>query len=124
MKNNKLNLFWSFAVIAILFLVSCGEANLNSNNESTTQSVVIDKNVEANAKLAVSIEGMVCSKGCVKAIESEFSKVAGVKSCDVDYSTGMATIEFNNSTVSEDELIAVFPKIGSGQYKAVKKEEG
>ncbi|MDE5991194.1 MAG: heavy metal translocating P-type ATPase [Clostridia bacterium] len=70
-------------------------------------------------KLKFNIEGMtcvVCSGTCQKAI----SKLDGVKTCNVNFASGVALVEYDEEKVGEKEIFGAVEKAG---YKAVAGEK-
>ena len=66
-------------------------------------------------KLKFSIQGMpcvVCANTCQKAI----AKLGGVKSCNVNFASGVALVEYDENTATEKDIFAAVSKAG---YKAV-----
>ena len=57
------------------------------------------------------IEGMHCAS-CVGKIEKVLSKVKGVKNSSVNFATENATIEFDDTVVSESEFEKVVKSVG------------
>ncbi|MCF7866373.1 heavy metal translocating P-type ATPase [Candidatus Woesearchaeota archaeon] len=62
-------------------------------------------------KVDLDIKGMHCAS-CSTLIQKVFSKNANIKSSNVNYSTGRATVNFNEKLVSEKELIEIVKKKG------------
>ena len=65
-------------------------------------------------KLKFSIQGMtcvVCANTCQKAI----GKLSGVKSCNVNFASGVAIVEFDDTTTEKD----IFSAVSKAGYKAV-----
>ncbi|PCJ26344.1 MAG: hypothetical protein COA97_06065 [Flavobacteriales bacterium] len=101
-------IFTLLFIVTIIF--SCG------NDEQQTEEEVSTKNLTiAN----YAIEGMVCAMGCAGTIEKEVDGMAGVIVSDVDYEAGKAHFEFDESIVSEKEIIAKIEEIANGQYKVL-----
>lgn len=66
-------------------------------------------------KVKFNIQGMtcvVCSNTCQKAI----AKLSGVKSCNVNFASGVALVEYDEESVSEKDIFSAVNKAG---YKAV-----
>lgn len=93
-------------------LSSCSSANKEE------ASVNINENVVADASTKLAVEGMVCSMGCVAAIEDKLNSTLGVSGAKVSYEGGFAEIDYDSKLVSEDELIAAIGSIGDHAYSA------
>ncbi len=57
------------------------------------------------------IEGMTCN-GCVKAVETEFNKIDGVKEFEVSPAKHVAVVSFESDKTSEQELHKAVQKAG------------
>ena len=64
-------------------------------------------------KTTISISGMHCAS-CAQNIESNLSKLKGVKSANVNIATERATVEFNEKMISEDKITTAIEKLGYG----------
>jgi Cu+-exporting ATPase len=98
----------------ILFISSCSE---QAEKEVVT-SISTNNDVLANAETQFNIDGMTCAHGCAAVIEKEISKMEGVKSSEVNFETKVATIAYDNKTVSKEDFINKVKSIGDDQYKA------
>jgi len=103
----------SLLALVLLLLVSCG-----GEAEKGDSSTVI-----ANTSCVLSIEGMMCEKGCKTTIQQRLSEVEGVVSCVVEYEEKIASLDFDNEIVSSEDLIQVVEDIAGGIYKASLLEE-
>ncbi|MDE6362532.1 MAG: heavy metal translocating P-type ATPase [Clostridia bacterium] len=71
-------------------------------------------------KVKFNIQGMtcvVCANTCQKAI----AKLSGVKSCNVNFASGVALVEYDDNSVSEKDIFAAVNKAG---YKAAAIDQG
>ncbi len=59
----------------------------------------------------IGVDGMVC-ESCVHAIEETVGRMDGVEKVEVDLETTKATIEFDESKVSREEVEAAIEKLG------------
>lgn len=105
----KINLF----ALLLVLLGSCG-----------VESSKDDAGVLANTSCALSIEGMMCEKGCKTTIQQKLSNTNGVVSCAVEYEEKTVIIDFDNNVVTSKELIGVVDEIAGGIYRASLLEEG
>ena len=101
-----------FALLLVL-LSSCG-----------VESSKDDSGVIANTSCALSVEGMMCEKGCKTTIQQKLSNTNGVVSCAVEYEEKTVVIDFDNNVVTSKELIRVVDEIAGGIYKASLLDEG
>ena len=77
-----------------------------------------DFGIIANTSCALSIEGMMCEKGCKTTIQQKLSNTSGVVSCAVEYESKTVIIDFDNNVVTSKELIRVVDEIAGGIYRA------
>lgn len=55
--------------------------------------------------IELKISGMTCAEGCAKGIESSVYRIKGVKKSTVNFDTQTATIVFDASKTSKEEII-------------------
>ena len=104
----------SLLALLLLLLNSCGG-----------EVVKDDFGVIANTSCALSIEGMMCEKGCKTTIQQKLSNTSGVVSCAVEFEEKTVIIDFDNKVVTSKELIRVVDEIADGRiYRASLLEEG
>jgi len=102
-------------IFFITFIVACGgEDKSNEEQETATTEVSADNLIAADYK----IDGMVCAMGCAKTIEDEIGDIEGVSVSSVDFESGKAHFEFDESKVSEDAIVSKINSLADGQYKA------
>ena len=101
--------------LSIFTMVSCG--NGEKTDEPAQESVAVAA-VTPNATSTLDIEGMTCEVGCKGAIEKHMSKTAGVATCNIDFESEVAVIEYDNNTISEEEIIAEIGTIADHAYSA------
>lgn len=109
--------FFIFPVLYI-FLFSCN----NSPERVTEKEIIINKKETVSQDsisktiASIGIEGMTCQAGCARNIQNKVSKLTGVISCEVSFENKIATVEFDDSKISEKEMISAIQKIREGQY--------
>jgi copper chaperone CopZ len=103
----------SLLALILVLLSSCG-----------VESSKDDSEVIANTSCALSVEGMMCEKGCKTTIQQKLSNTNGVVSCAVEYEEKTVVIDFDNDVVTSKELIRVVDEIAGGIYKASLLDEG
>lgn len=117
----------SFFILSagFVFLFSCTDT---PGPAAGKEDVIINKKETvandgaAKAIASIGIEGMTCQAGCARNIQSKLSKLAGVVACDVSFDDKKATVEFDDSKISEKEMIAEIQKIHGGQYSVTNVE--
>ena len=114
MKKNSLTfIVLLFSVLLISACQSSSEqAALNKNN--TTEKPVLAENKES---ASYKIEGMACEFGCAKFIEKKIADLNGIINFKVDFELSEAKVTFDNSKISNDEIVEFVEKLNDGQYK-------
>ncbi len=74
--------------------------------------------------IALHISGMSCEIGCAKTIQSKLAKKEGVADAKVIFKDSLATVAFDSSKSSSEDLIAFINGIAGGDmYTATVVEE-
>lgn len=102
----SLSLLFSFA----LMFTSC--------NSSSSEEVVEKPEVVADSSTELTIEGMMCIKGCVGIITSTLNKTHGVGEFEINFDESKAVISYDSKQISEQGIIDVIQSIADGAYKA------
>ena len=63
------------------------------------------------------VDGMMCSKSCVRKVNDSLNGVDGIKSCKVDFASKTATVIFNDEIINSDKIAKT---IGEKTYYKVK----
>jgi copper chaperone CopZ len=105
--------------LAGLFLTAC----TTSSPEAATEVLSTDQNepvaeVVANTESQLRVEGMVCDHGCVMTIEGGVNEMKGIASCSVSYEEGLATVTYDSTQVSAQEVAAHINTLADGHYTA------
>lgn len=115
--------FFIFPVLFI-FLFSCNnsperiaEKEITINKKETVSQDSISKTIAS-----IGIEGMTCQAGCAREIQNKVSKLTGVVLCEVSFENKIATVEFDDSKISEKDMISAIQKIHGGQYNVTNVE--
>ena len=51
-----------------------------------------------------SVDGMMCSKSCVRKVNSSLNGVDGIKSCKVDFESKTTTVVFDDEKINSDKI--------------------
>jgi len=51
-----------------------------------------------------SVDGMMCSKSCVRKVNSSLNGVDGIKSCKVDFESKITTVVFDDEKINSDKI--------------------
>lgn len=109
MKSIKKIIPAVFAITLLVLVSACGNHPANEINPDN----------KAVANLA--IDGMTCEMGCAKTIEEKVAEMNGVAGCNVDFEGKTATVEYDKSKVSEEEIVKTISALNDGQYTATVK---
>jgi mercuric ion binding protein len=120
-----MNFTKSIAMVALsaLLFASCkdNKAEVKSETASTETIVPKVKKEIATANLQTAsfkIEGMTCAMGCAKTIQEELTDLDGVQTAKVDFDKKMATVTFDKTVQTPENLTKVVQATGDGKtYK-------
>lgn len=108
-------IIFSFAIVGLLSACSDSPEDTSSNNNEQSVAAVIP-----NSVATMEIDGMVCQMGCGASIRKELTATGGVSNCEFDFEDGretnVATVAYDNQTVSEKELIKLVSTINDNQF--------
>lgn len=122
LRVNKLTslLFMS----AIVILAACGGSNENKDETSNTDIPVTfteESGEEEKYVANIAIEGMACEMMCGNKIAGTLNELDGVVNTDIEFNgegeINHALVEFDATTVNEDEMIKAVQSIADGHYK-------
>ena len=108
---------WMMAVAGIC-MVSCKQTEA-APAEAGAQVAANESNAPAKMETAsFSIDGMTCSMGCAKTIESKLAKMDGVEKATVDFDKKTATVEFDANKQTPETLVNTVEAAADGKtYK-------
>jgi Cu+-exporting ATPase len=114
-------------ILAILLLMmACGDVKEQVQDQNIEIEVVKNENIiedgEAKTLASLSIEGMSCEKMCAGLINEKLSNLEGVKSCNIDFESKVASVEFDDEKLNEDKMIETIRSLNDGQYSVSKVE--
>ncbi len=105
--------------IATTLLIGCKDAANKPTPENN--EIKIEKKVVAAVKpetASFKINGMTCAMGCAKTIETKLSKMDGIQKATVDFDKKQATVDFDASVLSLENLTNAVETTGDGEtYK-------
>ena len=111
------------AVILFIFL-GCGSQNEDLKKEvkiSVTEKIS-DDGVAKNTA-SIGIEGMTCAVGCAKRIESKLNQTDGILAAKVLFDDKLAKIEFDDSKISEQEMVKLIEEMGDYAVNNIEVEK-
>ena len=94
--------------LLVFLLIGCGQSNSFEYKEEVL--AVADTNAE------ITIDGMSCQVGCAAYIDEELEKVSGVVSADVSFENKLASITYDNSLISEHDIISAINSLKDSAY--------
>ena len=107
-----------YFLLSLLFLAACN----NSTIEKKASKIVPATSNNANKKLALSVQGMVCKMGCGGSIRKELLATNAVEKVDVDFvednESQLITVYYNNSRSSKAKLLKVINEMNDKQFTA------
>lgn len=118
-----MNITKSIAAVALasLLFVSCKKSTPETTTaETETVAPKVKKEIAAeNLQTAnFTIEGMTCAIGCAKTIQEELTALDGVQTAAVDFDKKSATVTFDKTVQTPENLTKVVQATGDGKtYK-------
>ncbi|MCI5055796.1 MAG: cation transporter [Flavobacteriales bacterium] len=118
----------SNAFALAIILMACGNVNNNqetNNKKIETEIVKTELEIEADETKTVAnltIEGMSCEKMCAGLINQKLAGLEGVKACEIDFENKVASVEYDDVKVNEDEMVNTITSLNDGQYSVTKIE--
>jgi copper chaperone CopZ len=109
-------------MLASLMFVGCKEKTTENvaDAASETEAPKVKKEIAAaNLQTAsFTIKGMTCAIGCAKTIEEELNGLDGVQTAVVDFDKESATVSFDKTILTPEELTKVVEATADGKtYK-------
>ena len=107
----------AFGLAALVLTVAVSAIACQRDPTASPQSTAIASAQRAHAKptamrtVTVPVEGMICMV-CAGSVKNALKAVHGVHNAEVNLEKRSATIQFENGTVSEDDLTRVITKLG------------
>ena len=89
-------------------MIGCGQSNSSEYKEEVL--------AVADTKVEMTIDGMSCQVGCAAYIDKELEKVSGVVSADVSFENKLASITYDNSLISEHDIVSAINSLKDSAY--------
>ena len=114
----------ALSMLVLAFVIGCsnnesGDSEKKEGSEAGTVIHVVETIVEgdeAKTVASIGIEGMSCQVMCANSIKKAVAALQGVLSCEVIFDDKLATVEYDNSVITEDQLIAKIEGLQDGKY--------
>jgi len=58
----------------------------------------------ADETTSLKVKGMTCQVGCANKVKKVLNEIDGIKSCDVNFENGIASVNFNEEKISPEEI--------------------
>ncbi len=117
------NLLMVFTVAFLSIVTSCSSDQKVEKQLASTEKEVIAKPV-ANKEMTIEVMGMVCEKGCGSSIRKEMKATNGVTKTSFDFEedreVNVATIAFDDTKISEEEIILALTTMNEHQFSVGK----
>lgn len=102
-----------FSLTLLFAVFACTQHSKPEIKEVSTTVQMNGKLIDGElSETSFSISGMMCKMGCAKTIETNLSKMEGVKEASVNFETSLATILYNSSIVQTDDLVKTVTDTG------------
>lgn len=104
-------------VLLLVFLTwSCKEKVSDTASVENVKKEIKPENLQ---KISFTVEGMTCAVGCAKTIQEELSALDGVQKATVDFEKKTATVSFDKTIQTPEDLTKVVEKTGDGKTYTV-----
>jgi len=100
-----------FILLTLVLNLSC-QSNSPKTKVPPTQKIAVEEMVEANKRVSLTIEGMVCAMGCAAVIEKKLNATPGIAKATVDFPSKKALIDYDGVQINPNEIIEVVKKVG------------
>ena len=100
--------------LLVFLLISCTQSNSSDYKEEVL--------AVADTKVEMTIDGMSCQVGCAAYIDEELEKVSGVVSADVSFENKLASISYDNSLISEHDIVSKINSLKDSAYSVASLE--
>lgn len=113
-------------ICGLAIMSSCGSENTKTETSKTTEEVKEQTKIDVtpNSMLTMEISGMSCEHACGGSIREGLIETGGVSRVQYDFEMGRdvntAKISFDNTKISEDEMIKLVSKLNDKQFKVGK----
>lgn len=122
MKTLRYQMVIGFVALALTWACSSNPAPTADQSDVKITRTVNKAASEPGCQAKIVVDGMSCSQMCTGAIKKSLASLDGVKNTAVYFdperkNQDYATLEFDQQSVTEKELIAAIEKLNDGQYK-------
>ena len=100
--------------LLVFLLISCTQSNSSDYKEEFYN----------DTKAEMTIDGMSCQVGCAAYIDEELEKVSGVVSADVSFENKLASISYDNTLISEHDIVSTINSLKDSAYSVASVEVG
>ena len=100
--------------LLVFLSIGCAQSNSSDYNEEVLAL--------ADTKVEMTIDGMSCQVGCAAYIDEELEKVSGVVSADVSFENKLASITYDNSLISEYDIVSTINSLKDSAYSVASVE--
>ncbi len=128
-KFNVNNRTKALFIAGLFFLVACGGSEQTSEDVASSDVEVVFTQESSDSERYVAniaIEGMACEMMCGSKIAGTLNELDGVSQTNIEFEgegkTNYALVEFDATTVSEQEMIKAVESIADGIYSVNKVE--
>ena len=100
-------------VVLFSLALSLSFACSSDSNETTSINAVT-----ANSVATLTIEGMECQANCANSIQDELNGTNGIASANVNFENKSATVNFDNTKISQNEIEVIIEALKNEQFEA------
>lgn len=119
--KKQIMLFVCLYSLGMVLIPGCSQKNEKKELKIEVTEKVME-GTENGTIASIGVEGMTCEIGCAGYIKEKLSKMDGVISAEVLFEENTAKVKYDESKLSEKELISEIEKLNDGQYSVIKVE--
>lgn len=109
MENKSFQKFRIFMVFIALALYA---GSVQAQQSPTKQSNTTPEKTATMKTIKVEVGGMSCQEGCANGLDATFKEIPGVIKTKTSFENSLSEITFDNSKITEKELVAIIEKKG------------
>ena len=113
-----------FFSAVFIFMLGCGSSE--TDIEKAIEVIKTEKIVSGDVAKSIAnigIDGMTCSVGCARRIEKNLGSVEGIESVSIVFEDKLAKVEFDDSKISDVDMIKIIEDLGDYKVKTVDIEK-
>ena len=121
MRTSNLSAYFLLAAFGLCVVACSQQPEQTVEQEPAKTEVerteVVSTGAESKAIASLGIEGMTCAIGCAGKIQKTLAAMDGIIACDVLFEDKIAEVRYDDTKISEDDMVAAIQELNKGQFK-------